>query len=227
MKLTHSKSLLALSAFAVLCFATSVQSQTIRWVGMVSEPSRSDMLHAPDNRLTTVGVVGGITVKDFGPVMRYSGLAALLGVPESVLARADIIAFEGNGGGGAGVEGGWESSKWTFTDGSNKYVAKFNEKVGKSSDASVIANGCIKGADGKCTSGGNAYRAFFGVCSPDPQGLVVSYILFDLHSVRPAINTTSSKFAITIENLPGGSFGEGTPDPDAIGVFTACPSKRP
>src|SRR5688572_12970431 len=112
-----------------LLIAGAVQSQVIRWAGM-ADVTRPNALHAPDNKFT-FGLP--ITVSDFGPGMRYSGLARLLGVPRRELARAEVIAFEGNAGGPAGVESGWESSIWTFTDGVNTYVAHFNEKVGRSS----------------------------------------------------------------------------------------------
>jgi hypothetical protein len=213
-----------LTGFVFLCLATPTPAQAVRWAGEV-DPGRFNVLHAPDNRFTAADPP--ITVRDFGPVMRHTGLARLLGVSEHDLEKADVIAFEGNGGGGAGVEGGWESSIWTFTDGSHTYVARFNERVGHSSDRSVIATGSIRGADGTVASGGDAYRAFFGVCSPDPSTKVVSYILFDLDSVSPRINTSSPSFAIRIENghRADGSFGEGTPDPDAVGIFSSCPRK--
>ncbi|MFN2577622.1 MAG: hypothetical protein ABR607_08030 [Pyrinomonadaceae bacterium] len=204
--------------------ALTTSAQAVRWAGDVS-PGRVNILHAPDNRFTSVDPP--LTATDFGPVMRYEGLARLLGMPERELAKADVIAFEGNGGSGAGIESGWESSTWTFTDGTHTYVAKFNETVGHTSDVSIIATGSVKGADGTIFSGGDAYRAFFGICSPDPSTKVVSYILFNLHSLRPAIDAASARFTIKLENghRADGSFGEGTPDPDAIGILSSCPKK--
>lgn len=236
MKLTHEKSLLVLTVFAVLCFTTSVQAQVIRWAGRVDVGGdRVSVLHAPDNRFISVDPV--ITVSDFGfnpvalaPGMRYSGLARLLGLPDKDLARADVIAFEGNGGSPAGKGGGWESSIWTFSDGINSLTVRFNELVSPSQYPvmypALVANGSIRGADGTVSSGGNAYNAFFGMCPTSPS-IVISYILFDLDAVSPAINTASPNFSIRIENgfTADKSFGEGSPDPDAIGIISSCPSR--
>jgi hypothetical protein len=62
----------------------------------------------------------------------------------------------------------------------------------------------------------------------------MSYILFDLHSTGSAIDATRGAFAIRLENyhtgptgpvLPDcapGHSGEGSPDPDAVGVISRC-----
>jgi len=221
--------LFVLAALAGLCHAASVQAQeVVRWAGMVDVGGdRVSLLHAPDNRL--VPAAPPVTVSNFGPGMRYPGLARLLGVPAGDLARADVIAFEGNGGHPAGLGNGWESSIWIFSDGVNTLTVRFNERVAPSEYPrlypALVANGSIRGADGTFASGGNAYNAFFGMCPPGPG--VVSYILFDLDAVSPAINTASPNFSIRVENgfVEDKSFGEGTPDPDAIGVISACPSK--
>jgi hypothetical protein len=229
-------------AFALLCIANlspaAGPARGIRWAGKVdvTGSGRVNILHAPDNQYTPVDPA--LTVSEFGPAMAYPDLSRLLaGVAASDLARADVIAFEGNGGHGAGVENGWESSHWTFSDGATSRAVAFNECLGaRGSDPRVIATGSIRGADGRFTSGGAAYSAFFGLCSPDPRNLVVSYILFDLHSIRPAINISSPSFAIKIENFhtgapgsPGdcerGHSGEGTPDPDAVGILSTCPRR--
>jgi hypothetical protein len=196
-------------------------AESVRWAGVV-DPFRGNLLHAPDDRVTPLDA--GATLGDFGPAMRYPGLERLLGLPGEDLARADVVAFEANGGKGAGIDGGWESSVWTFTDGVNTYVATFNELLGRTSDPSIIATGTIKGADGGVSSGGAAYASFFGACCSDSGHGAVSYILFDLHSVAPRIDASSASFTITIRNgaRPDGSSGEGTPEPDAVGVLTRC-----
>ena len=204
---------------AFFCACLTAQAQAVRWAGKV-DVVLPNLLHAPDDRISAVS--SGPTLGDFSPTFRYSRLSSLLRVSDRDWARADVIAFEGNGGHGAGVEGGWESSIWTFTDGTNTYVAKFSELVGRSSDPSVVANGSIVGADGTVSSGGDAYRAFFGICSPNPENKVVSFILFDLDAVRPRVDYNSPRFQVRIQNRAPG-FGEGTPDPDAVGVITKCP----
>jgi hypothetical protein len=219
-----------LTICAVVGFSTSVSAQDIRWGGVVNPgggSERENILHAPDHRYTAIEPP--LTVSFFASAsrgvlntkagvnpstMHYTGLARLLGIPEALLARADVIAFEGNGGGGAGVDGGWESSDWTFTDGIHTRRVRFNEEVGASpragSDPSVIATGSIESS---------AYSAFFGMCSPDLDSPKISYILFDLHSTGPVIDTSRVEFSVTLGNGKG---GEGTPDPDAIGVFVSC-----
>ena len=197
--------------------ASASQAQIIRWAGSV-DICRPNALHAPDNKFTA-GLP--ITVSDFGFGMRYTGLARLLGISPRDLARAEVIAFEGNGGHGAGPENGWESSIWTFSDGVNTYVARFNEVTGRRSDPSVIATGSIGGSN--FLQGETLYSRFFGVCN-EPTNKVVSYILFDLSSTRPPIDVTSPRFSIKLENgfTSDGSFGEGSPDLDAVGIFSAC-----
>jgi hypothetical protein len=141
----------------------------------------------------------------------HPGLAALLGVSESTLARADIIAFEDNGFAPA-PSGGFESSHWVFSDGVSSFAVDFNENtVPATSIPGVVANGSVSGA---------SYKAFFGITPPFPQ-TVVSYLLFDL---PPTINTASSAFSVRVTGgLPGE--GEGAPDVDAIGIL-ACPCKK-
>lgn len=222
--------LLTIAMSALLGWSISASAQDIRWGGVVNPgggSERENILHAPDHRYTAIEPP--LTVSSFVPgvrgvrntsggvnpsTMHYSGLARLLGIPDALLARADVIAFEGNGGGGAGTDGGWESSDWTFTDGVNTRRVSFNEKIGAAphpgSDPTVIATGSISS---------KAYSAFFGMCSPDLDSPVISYILFDLHSTGPIVDTSRPAFSVTLANGRG---GEGTPDPDAIGVFVAC-----
>jgi hypothetical protein len=163
-----------------------------------------------------------LTITQFGTPMRHPDFAGLLtAVPAADLARSDVIAFEmQNCCSAAGIDFGWESSVWTFSDGVNTRTVYFNECLGAAgSDPRVVATGSIR-----CS----AYRSFFGMCS-DPFDPLVSYILFDLHSISPAIDISSPYFSIGIENYRIGSndckpgdTGEGTPDPDAVGIFTTC-----
>jgi hypothetical protein len=221
MKRRVFSSVFALGLFATLGVMSSVHAQGIRWASSVDPigSGRENILHAPDNLIT--GAAPTLTMNGFGPTMRYSQrrLAEMLGVTEALLSRADVIAFEGNGGHGAGVDDGWESSIWTFGDGIGTRTVVFNELVGASphpgSDPAVIATGSITNVP---------YSRFFGLCSPDPTNFIVSYILIDLHSTGTVIDTTSPRFTIRLENgrRDDGSFGEGTPDPDAVGIFSNC-----
>jgi hypothetical protein len=218
--------LLTTTLSAILCLAASAQAQDIRWAGVVnpSASERENILHAPDNRITAVDpplTISGFLPGFRGPLdtaaniypstMHYSGLARLLGVSESLLARADVIAFEGNGGG----YGTWESSEWTFTDGVNTRRVSYDYRIGPfprpGSDPTVIATGDIDNT---------AYSAFFGLCVASRDGAKMSYILFDLHSTAPVIDVRRQAFTITLANGRDGS-----PDPDAIGVFGSCRAK--
>jgi hypothetical protein len=201
----------------IFSFAQEGTVQYIRWAGEAN-PSvslRSNILHAPDNAFTSLDP--SITVENFGTAMPYRRLNNLLGVSRNALARADVIMFEGNGGAGAGNFNGWESGIFTFSDGTNTRTINYNEIFGPASDPTVIATGTFENAD---------YRDFFGMCTPNANK--ISYILLDLHTTRPSINKESPSFHIQLANgnRSDGSFGEGTPDPDAIGIFSSCPAER-
>jgi len=216
--------------------------RTVRWATIVDNPvtGRSNILHAPDNEITPVDPP--LTITAFGPAMRYRDLGGLLSrVSPADLARADVIAFEGNGGSPAGIDNGWESSVWTFSDGVTTRVVTFNECLGAAgSDPRIITTGSIIGPSGNIFTGDIAYSSFFGMCSPNPNSHVISYILFDLHSISPGIDVNSRSFSIRIENYHTGTLpasdskanvcgpglsGGGTPDPDAVGIFSRCSEK--
>ena len=140
----------------------------------------------------------------------YPGLASLLRISESTLASADVIAFEMNGNFPA-RSGGWESSNWGFSDGTNEFAVNFNDGVAWSSIRGVVGNGSISGS---------SYDSFFG-CSSESK--VVSYILFDLPS---SIDTSSPNFSIKIGAARHPEDGESTPDIDAVGVLSCAGSGK-
>jgi hypothetical protein len=206
-----------------LCLASiAARAQDIRWAGAV-DVARPNILHAPDARFTPADPP--LTVSDFAPVMRYSSLISLLRGSRCDLTRADVIAFEGNGGHSAGVDHGWEGSVWTFSDGTVTRTVTYNETIGRASDPSIVCTGSILGPDGSERTGGETYAKFFRICPEEIivdaplKRNVISFILFDLHSKKPAVNVGSSSFSIRLANGVGTL---GTPDPDAIGVFSAC-----
>ncbi len=208
--------LILIFAGSAFTLSERASTQAIRWAGEANPSAslRSNILHAPDNTFTPLDPP--IAIGRFGSVMPYRNLQDLLGISRGVLARADVIMFEGNGGAGAGPFNGWESVVITFSDGTNTRTVSYNELTGPASDATVIATGTFDNAD---------YRDFFGMCTPNPNK--ISYLLLDLHSTSPAIDTANPLFQIfmTNGNHPDGSFGEGTPDPDAVGIFASCPSE--
>lgn len=209
--------LASLSTAAVAVPKTEV-GPAVRWM---THGSAFEALQEPDGRVVTLGSGDELFLSHPGTARRYPGLSALLDVSAEELERADVIAFEENGGNGAGVDRGWESSIWHFSDGVNSYTAYFDEEVGVSSDPSILRTGSVLDDDDTIWHGGDSYAAFFGMCSADEVDEVVSYILFDLDAVGSLVDVTSSSFTIVVEGDE--SAGEGTPDPDAIGVLrSAC-----
>ena len=198
---------------------TKCPSSVVLWAGKALDTNSQEfppngvpdnMLGAPDFKSDALLCCGEfVKVGDFRGGF-HPGLAAFLGVSESTLARADIIAFEDNGFAPA-PSGGWESSHWVFSDGTSTFAVDFNETtVPATSIPGVVANGSVSGA---------SYTDFFGI--PPFPSTVASYLLFDL---PPTLNTASPDFSVRVSSgLPGE--GEGTPDPDAIGIL-ACPCKK-
>src|SRR3954470_8436538 len=156
----------SLALCAMFGFALAVNAQDIRWGGVVNPgggSERENILHAPDHRYTAIDPP--LTVSHFTPspgpgrgvlntaagvyptTMHYTGLAGLLGISDKMLARADVIAFEGNGGYGPSTTVGWESSDWTFSAGTNTRRVSFHTLADGSprpgGDATVIATGTI------------------------------------------------------------------------------------
>jgi hypothetical protein len=185
---------------------------------MLFEPNAKSHSFGPGMGATLTGFRGGF----------YLGLSTLLNsvthgdaVTPEMLAAADVIAFEDNGGHPA-PSGGWESCDWYFTDDVNPPLSvSWDEAVGAEVDPHILANGSISRA---------AYSAFFGIPTTawsyqpkdlKPEDLVVSFLLF---RVSPEINTASPSFKIRLSgtSLPIVALErEGTPDPDAIGIL-AC-----
>lgn len=191
------------------------QSQMISWAGKVlgGDGNAIYALAAPDAQTITLG---SMQLGGFGGGRAYPGLAALLGVSDAALAKADVIAFELNGG-GAGESGGFESSRWFFSDGTNPpQFIDFDATRDWRTIPGVIQTGTISGSSPREVSGRN-YSRFFGV-APEID-VYVSYILFDL---TPAINTASPSFSVKVSSFA--KAGEGSPDVDAVGVLN-CGTK--
>lgn len=161
------------------------------------------------NEYVEVGNFQGGFHPDFLPILNASKGGDI--VTAEMLARTDVIAFELNGEGAPGGIG-WESSRWIFNDGVNSPITiDWDERARPAAyPAEVVANGSTDSAE---------YASFFGFTFPsEPKITVVSYILFDL---PPTIDITSPTFTITVSAWADGQHGEGTPDPDAIGIL-AC-----
>jgi hypothetical protein len=146
----------------------------------------------------------GAIVGAFDCGTAYANLAALLGVPVAVLASADVIAFELNGG-SPGENGGWESAQWLFRDRARSLTVVWDAVANHSDPPGVVVG------NGSLTA--ERYRAYFGITTPRLDQ-VISYQLLDL---PPDIDVDSPSFRVRVA---GFASGEGTPDPDAIGVIS-------
>jgi hypothetical protein len=200
----------------VVISGASAAVVSVDWAGTSSAPASGNVLNAPNGTYFTVGT-GGTTLGSFGGTTTHNDgtLAGLLGISASALGPNQIIGFEGNGG-GAPLGGAWETSDWTFFDGSNTRIARFNELTGAldpgntSPDVTLVAKGSFSFA---------AYNAYFGI-TPSLQLSVVSFVLFQLQT---SIDSSNPAFTIRVAgvNLAG---HEGSPDPDAIGVIRSVPA---
>lgn len=136
--------------------------------------------------------------------------ASALGMTDAQLLGYDLIAWEANGGAPASG-GGWESVNLIFTDGALTISTQFNEITTMGTNPAIgLTTGSITGA---------VYNALHGTSVAGDS--VWSYLLIDLPAY---MNTASSSFAVAIAAtgaVPG--YGEGTPDPDAIGLLSAIP----
>lgn len=186
---------------------------TISWaseeVGSAT-PNPGNELGAPDNQITAISDFHYVWVRNFGPPITYNSLGALLGVTQANLARANVIAFEFNGGNPASG-GGWESSTWVFSDLQRAYAEIFDEGTGRGTIRSGRRARFLTGS-----INGGVYTAFF--CQPNPSVCpppdpVISWILIDVPS---DIDVHSPNFSVWAS---GALIGEGSPDVDAIGVI--------
>lgn len=195
-------------AWPLLAFGLSASSHAalVQWTGSTLS-SLSGINGPPDG-----AIVAGLpaTITSFQPGISYPGLSMLLGISPATLARADVIGFEFNGGSPA-PSGGWVSSRWRFTDGVDSLTVDFSELVGASVPAEVVGNGSVSAA---------TYNLFFNVQTPRSD-TVMSYLLFDLPDF---IDLDSPTFSITLTSgAAAGLPGQGTPDPDAIGLLRQVP----
>lgn len=178
---------------------------SIRWAGRDTAGGR--LAGPPDMQDVSVSPDAAATAGAFGCGTPYANLAALLGVGSDVLARADVIAFELNGG-SPGESGGWESAEWLFQQ-RGRTLRVVWDAVANHSDppGAVVANGSLTAA---------SYRAYFGITTPRADE-VISFQLLDL---PPAFDVDAPGLRVTVK---GFASGEGTPDPDAVGLITrAC-----
>jgi hypothetical protein len=96
-----------LASLVLLAEASASWAQSVHLIRWPTDSSRGPALVGPpDDQFIAVAPDSEATVAAFDCGTLYANLAALLGVPVSTLAAADVIAFEGNGGSpGEGADG--------------------------------------------------------------------------------------------------------------------------
>ena len=194
------------AGLACTCLAplTASANDMIRWPASAVNTPAGPVRGAPDLQTAVISDYHEVWVRDFGkPSSTNIPLEKALGVPQAELADFDIIAFEDNGGSPA-AGGGWESSLWLFTDLQHAAAATFNEQTGAANSPTSgirFRTGTISGA---------TYSAIFGTPATNH---VISWILID---VPKEIDVNSKTFSVWAS---GALIGEGTPDPDAIGIL--------
>ena len=191
---------------ALLSHAGPGTAATVRWAEFAATPAGvlvPGIIGAPDAALFTAPWQAA----KFNVRVDYATLAATIGLTEAELATYHVLAWEGNGGSPA-ASGGWESANFVFTGGAS-VSSTFNEVTGASSDPSVLfKTGSVTGAQ---------YNGLFGTAVPDRD--VWSWLLVRLPS---AVDAHSPSFTVDFSPVGGSKgLGEGTPDPDAIGVLSA------
>jgi hypothetical protein len=174
------KTLLAavcVSALAIVS-AKSVLAERIKWASKVTPDGFYRALNVPDFRYAPGGPY---TVSEFGPVRVHGRLGSLSPALGGVtFRRGYLIAFEGNGGHGAGVSAGWESSIWTFADSRGSFRYFYNEKK------TVADNNLANGRNAVLTSGpigSPAYARFFGMCCSEGPANIMGQIVFDVRAM--------------------------------------------
>lgn len=195
-------------AMQLACASIATAATTVRWAEFAATPSgllAPNIIGAPDARFFS----SEWQAAKFNIRVDYATLAATMGLTEAELGTYDVLTWEGNGGGSA-ASGGWESANFAFTGGGN-VSATFNELTGASSNPAVVfKTGSVNAAQ---------YAGLFG--ASDPLNNVYSWLLVRLPA---GVDAHSPSFAVDFRGVGGGvGLGEGTPDPDAIGVLSLVP----
>jgi hypothetical protein len=164
------------------------------------EPRANILERPPGERAVTVTGGNLLKFEAFRKLVRYSTaeLASLLGVPEEVLQTADFVAVDHNGIDSGG--GGFESSRWTFSDGTHtKTIAHhFTAMPG----GAVLANAAREDA-------GNLYNRLFGTSLA--PGTDLGILLLDLASI--GIDAAAPLLTVT---LAGGGEDCGSECPEVL-----------
>lgn len=202
----------ALTALVGQPLTAQAASVTIGWSSELVQavgPDPLSVVGTPDARCTGVSDYAYTWVRRFTTFRTYDValLAGFLGVPASDVTSADVLAFEGNGGHPA-PGGGWESSTWFFNDLKQSYAETFDENLAHgtifSGRRAVFKTGTVTGA---------AFNRFFGVTGGNPA---MSWMLIRLPADIDTQPLDPVRFSVRVS---GALRGEGSPDPDAIGII--------
>ncbi len=147
-------------------------------------PNGSAFVASPGVRATFGGFLP-VTVPDLTNLINGDTVTAGDVPSPGDLVRADLIAFERNGGSPA-TGGGWESCDWTFADGLVSVAVSWDGDAGATRDPHIVANGSVPGA---------AYTNHFAITFADPAsaippGEVISFLVFSL----PELDVESAAF---------------------------------
>ncbi len=175
-----------------------------------SEPSFTQaekLLLTPNNSVVEFlnnrsAIYGGFT-SSLNPT--DAELASLLGVSQSTLSKTDFIVFDAHGTSSSSASAGFESSVWSFSDGTN--VLNYVHNFGNTPTDPVIADNAIPNA-------GLKYNSIFGTSYSSQMNFGV--LLFDLSG--SGIDVNSPAFTI---NTEGGVEDPSTPDITFLGVIKA------
>ena len=202
--------LLAVATAALLPHIGTVgAATTVGWADFGANDAGvfdSKIVGAPDGLLS----VNPWNAAKFDNLVSYPALAATMGLSEADLGTYDVLAWEANGGSPA-ASGGWESARWDFSAAGASVSTVFNELTGTGSTPGVdFKTGSITAAQ---------YASLFGASRANST--VWSWLLVRLPG---AVNADDASFLVHFAGVGGGvGLGEGTPDPDAIGVIHAIP----
>lgn len=218
-----NKYIVCILSMLLIGIVNCAEAVTVDWASIVSDsnvPSAASALNRPDGVHASFYDISGLplyaTYSGFGEGdnanYSTSGFAALLGVGEATLAKADFFTAEVNGGRASSI---YENGLWEFIDGSNYLSVNFDSANPGASEA-VIAYGSVNIDD---------YANFFGFINPITYHHNWAFLLFDVDG-NSNVNMASNNLSIrlTASNI---GVGPADPDPDVMGRIQSIPNPIP
>lgn len=181
----------------------------VRWALSADNGAQGLATGTPDGQFFALGVTPTIATSNFNTnPTQYSDLHTLLGISSLVLGQAEIIAWEGNGGGAPAPFNGWESTRFGVHDSQFGFTINHDE-AGVSLLPGILATGSVSSA---------AYESYFNL-TPGSSPTTMSWILLDVPDGFLNYNAPFFYISITAGSSVGLG-GEGTPDPESIGIIS-------